>query len=86
MLVSSIAIKEYVVEINEHKIINISINNCTNQLLECFGCITMTQRKHHVFKQPVSSDKCHFLTIIRHEPDLVIPTGQINGTEILGLK
>ena len=83
MLISHSAIYEYVIQINQYEIINISFHNCINQPLECAGYITKTQRKHSILKQPVLHDKYHFLTVFRRKPDLVIPTGQINGTKVL---
>ena len=84
MLVSSIAINEYVVEINEYKIVNVPLHNCIHQPLERAGCVTKAQRKYRVLEQPISRYERRFLTVVRREPDLVVPTGQINGTEVLG--
>ena len=81
MLISSGAINEYVVKVNEYKIIDLPLHSCIHQMLESFGCITKAKRKHGVLKQPMPCYKRHFFTVFRREPDLVVPTGQNNGTE-----
>ena len=83
MLISSSAINEYVVKVNKCKIINILLHNCINQMLECTWCITKAKWKHSILKQSIPCYKRRFFTVFRRKPDLVVPTGQINGTEVL---
>ena len=54
MLVSSIAINEYVIKINKYEFVNVPLHNCIHQPLEHARCITKTQRKYRVFKNPYS--------------------------------
>ena len=83
VLISSGAINEYVVEVNEYEIIDRPLHNCVHQTLECTWCITKVKRKHSILKQPIPHCECHFLKVIRRKPDLVVPTEQINDTEVL---
>ena len=83
ILISSSAGNKYVIKVNEYKIINISLYNCIYQSLECAGCVTKAQQKHSIFEQSIPCYKHCFFIFLRCEPDLMVTTGRIYGTEVL---
>ena len=59
-----VATNEYIIQINQSEVINVTRHYSIHKLLEHRWCITKPKQKYSVFKQPITSAKCSLFTSI----------------------
>jgi hypothetical protein len=78
MLVLRRTVHQYVIKINNHKMTNEGTKNLIHQGHECARCIRQPERHHLPFVEAISSFEGGLPFISGSDPDLMIPTPQVN--------
>ena len=69
-----VAINEYIITVNQNKVINVTRYYCIHKMLEGRWCIAKPKWKHSILKQPIPGDESSLFTSIISQIDLVVPT------------
>ena len=83
---SIVVINEYIVKVNQNKIINVTRYYYIRKVLEGRLCIAQSKQKHGIFKWPILGDKSGLFTSIVSQLDLVITTSQVDRRQKVRLR
>ena len=70
-----------IVQIHQNKVIDVTMHDRIHEALEGTWCITQPKLQNGVLKQAIMHYKNSFFTCVWCQSNLVVPTGQVNGTK-----
>ena len=84
MVLQIVAIHDYIVEIDDYKLIKEWMKDLVHQSAKCCWGISESERHHQKLEGPIASDACRLLFIPFGDAHLPIPRAKIEFREISG--